>query len=523
MQLVDKKCEKTAFFQNYNFFLLSPTTIFHHRFTQLLLITILLYSALKPLICLWRMAEHRHSINQWNRKDQILTGSVVVASALLITASFFIPGISWLSYGPQLHDANCLSIITQRNQHIEAFPIVGFAYGEYNIVSIVLMGWSLLLSLGYTKVLYTLATHKESPKKPRQALIAGGLFEIVFHGITVLAPVVVLIPLSVYFGMEIKIGEAFGVWIIVMAGLEATGSFLVVWKIMFNDLATLLPSLVNFVSIVLFLLFWYILFKTEKPKTIPQYKIIIHLTTAYNLFLMMETFVLSPSYHIKNNAFSIVFSSILLPDDSIPRFFLIQYWSLVSTKFTILLLKIIALEILITMSPKGYRLFIIFGVLTALTLIINGIFASCFWQPAETDIAGTIGAINTSQNWTTMLPLALIVITMAFLPYELYRLRLAKINREFAGFIPSSTKAEIRVYYRSIIAEMIVAVIFGYLPIIGVYILTLLGLGHEEMGRFYLNYSIGGSTVVESIPLIYFLRKQKGGSFVKFVVHIDKV
>ncbi|EFO98424.1 hypothetical protein CRE_01401 [Caenorhabditis remanei] len=56
---------------------------------------------------------------------------------------------------------------------------------------------------------------------------------------------------------------------------------------------------------------------------------------------------------------------------------------------------------------------------------------------------------------------------------------------------------------------MIVAVIFGYLPIIGIYILTMLGLGHEEMGRFYLNYSIGGFTVVESIPLICFLRKQK--------------
>ncbi|KAF1767855.1 hypothetical protein GCK72_007814 [Caenorhabditis remanei] len=281
------------------------------------------------------------------------------------------------------------------------------------------------------------------------------------------------------------------------------------------DLATIIPSLACSAGIVGYLVIWWILFNSEKPKTIPQYKIIMHLTTAYNLFLMMETFVLSPSYHIKGNAFFISFSSILLPTDSIPTFFTIQHWSLVSTKFTILLLKIIALEILITMSPKGYRLFIIFGVLTALTLIINGIFASCFWQPAKTDIAGTIGAINTSQNWTTMLPLTPIVITMAFLPYELYRLRLAKINKEFAGFIPSSTKA---VYYRSIIAEMIVAVIFGYLPIIGVYILAMLGLGHEEMGSFYLNYSIGGATVVESIPLIYFLKKQKGRSIARVSV-----
>ncbi|KAF1745970.1 hypothetical protein GCK72_022419 [Caenorhabditis remanei] len=65
---------------------------------------------------------------------------------------------------------------------------------------------------------------------------------------------------------------------------------------------------------------------------------------------------------------------------------------------------------------------------------------------------------------------------------------------------------------------MIVAVIFGYLPIIGVYILTMLGLGHEEMGRFYLNYSIGGFTVVESIPLICFLRKQKGRSIARVSV-----
>ncbi|KAF1746275.1 hypothetical protein GCK72_022728 [Caenorhabditis remanei] len=101
------------------------------------------------------------------------------------------------------------------------------------------------------------------------------------------------------------------------------------------------------------------------------------------------------------------------------------------------------------------------------------------------------------------------VLTMLVLPFALYCLRLAKIKREQDSWTLSFTKAKIRINYWAIIGEILVAVLFGYLPILLTYTSTILGLGKEEIGTFYLNYSICGSTVVEALPLIYLLKKPK--------------
>ncbi|EFO88047.1 hypothetical protein CRE_05146 [Caenorhabditis remanei] len=159
---------------------------------------------------------------------------------------------------------------------------------------------------------------------------------------------------------------------------------------------------------------------------------------------MDEGWVSRNMYLISENNFSIVFSSFLLPNNSVPSFLLILYWTLVSTKVTVLLLKEIALAILITRIPTLWTL----------------------WS--------THSPIPYHQ-WNSVLVVLLV------LPFALW----------------------------AIIGEILVAVLFGYLPILLTYTSTILGLGKEEIGTIYLNYSICGSTVVEALPLIYLLKKPK--------------
>ncbi|EFP04925.1 hypothetical protein CRE_12357 [Caenorhabditis remanei] len=65
-------------------------------------------------------------------------------------------------------------------------------------------------------------------------------------------------------------------------------------------MATLLPSLVNFASIVLFLLIWIIFAKTENSNTIAQYKAIVHISNGYNLFMLIYNAVIGPKNPVRS-------------------------------------------------------------------------------------------------------------------------------------------------------------------------------------------------------------------------------